>query len=74
MTLHHRRIHENVKIHECSTCGKRYPLPSELRKHIRRVHETPKKAVNQNEGLREVKSEIEALASRSGDVPVKIRR
>ncbi|KAJ1361813.1 hypothetical protein KIN20_021161 [Parelaphostrongylus tenuis] len=38
LSTHKRRKHEDLNIHECSVCQKRYPLPSELRKHLKRVH------------------------------------
>ncbi|KAJ1353365.1 hypothetical protein KIN20_009973 [Parelaphostrongylus tenuis] len=38
LSVHKRRIHEDLNNHACTVCDKRYPLPSELKKHMKRVH------------------------------------
>ncbi|CAJ0960633.1 unnamed protein product, partial [Mesorhabditis belari] len=54
LSLHRRRVHEIKKDHVCSYCYKRYPLASELRRHIKRVHEAPLEESNRLKELQEV--------------------
>uniref|UniRef100_A0A8R1DT40 C2H2-type domain-containing protein n=1 Tax=Caenorhabditis japonica TaxID=281687 RepID=A0A8R1DT40_CAEJA len=39
LTTHRARAHLTTNRHQCHICQKSYPVPSELRKHVQRVHE-----------------------------------
>ena len=39
LDIHISRVHEKVKPHLCSLCGKSFPSTSTLKKHIDAVHE-----------------------------------
>uniref|UniRef100_A0A1I7UZH8 Cation_ATPase_C domain-containing protein n=1 Tax=Caenorhabditis tropicalis TaxID=1561998 RepID=A0A1I7UZH8_9PELO len=59
LTTHCLRAHStDQQRHECKICHKQYTVPSELKKHIQRVHGAPKPSAGSLEALPEIPDDI----------------